>query len=153
VSVDQKELFRLWPVGVSVVVAAFEGRRAGLTVSTLVSLSLSPPLVAISLARSASLYEVLRDSGTWGISILAGDQEHLARHFARNAPPLVQWDGIAARADDHLLLEGAVGWLRARTESEHPAGDHTLFVGAIASIEQGPGQGALVYYDRRYVAL
>jgi flavin reductase len=152
-AVDQKDLFRLWPMGVSVVVAAFEGRRAGLTVSTLVSLSLSPPLVAISLARTASLYEVLRGSGVWGISILAGDQEHLARHFARNAPPLVQWDGIALRADDPLLLEGAVGWVTAETQAEHPTGDHALFVGAIASIEPGPGQGALVYYDRRYVAL
>jgi flavin reductase (DIM6/NTAB) family NADH-FMN oxidoreductase RutF len=140
-------------MGVSVVVAAFEGRRAGLTISTLVSLSLSPPLVAISLARAASLYEVLRASGRWGISILAGDQERLAQHFARNAPPLVQWEGIDVRADDPLLLEGAVGWMSVQTETEHPAGDHSLFVGAIASVERGPGQGALVYYDRRYQAL
>ena len=37
---EQRELFRRWPSGVSVVVAEAGGRRAGLTVSSLVSLSL-----------------------------------------------------------------------------------------------------------------
>jgi flavin reductase (DIM6/NTAB) family NADH-FMN oxidoreductase RutF len=87
---DQRELFRRWPAGVCVVAAASGGRRAGLTVSSLVSLSLDPPLVVIALSRSASLYEVLREAGEWGVSLLAGDQEHVAKHFARNVPPIAQ---------------------------------------------------------------
>ena len=61
---EQRELFRRWPAGVSVVVAERGGRRAGLTVSSLVSVSLEPPLVSISLARSASLFEVLDEAGS-----------------------------------------------------------------------------------------
>ena len=151
---DQRELFgRRWPVGVSVVVAEARGRRAGITVSSLVSLSLSPPLVGISLARAASLFEVLRDAGEWGVSILAGDQEHLAQHFARNVPPLVLWDGIDVRAGDPRLLEGAAGWLVARTVAEHVAGDHVLFVGAVESLEHGKAASSLVRFDRTYRAL
>ena len=67
---EQRELFRRWPAGVSVVVAESGGRRAGLTVSSLISLSLDPPLVAISLAQVASLYEVLQEAGEWTASIL-----------------------------------------------------------------------------------
>jgi flavin reductase (DIM6/NTAB) family NADH-FMN oxidoreductase RutF len=48
---DQRSLFRRWPAGVSVVVAESGGRRHGLTVSSLVSLSLDPPLVGISIAQ------------------------------------------------------------------------------------------------------
>jgi len=151
--VDQRELFRRWPAGVSVVVAESGGRRAGLTVSSLVSLSLEPRLVAIALSRSASLYEVLREAGEWGVSILAGGQDHLAQHFARNVPPIALWDGIAVREDEPRLLAGAVGWLLAATIEEVRGGDHSLFVGAVTLLEPGPGAGSLVYLDRRYLAL
>ena len=150
---EQRALFRRWPSGVSVVVAEFEGRRAGLTVSSLVSLSLEPRLVGISIALDASLHELLRDAGEWAASLLSGEQEHLAQHFARSVPPLVQWDGIDVRDDDPRLLAGAIGWLRARTVQEVAAGDHTVFVGEVQSIEHGPGRGALVYHGREYLAL
>jgi flavin reductase ActVB len=150
---DQRTLFRRWPAGVSVVVAESGGRRAGLTVSTLISLSLEPPLVAICLSRSASLYEVLREAGEWGVSILAAGQAALAQHFARNVPPIALWTGIAVRDDEPRFLAGAVGWLLAATVEEVRAGDHALFVGELRGLEHGPGAGALVYLDRRYHAL
>ena len=150
---EQRDLFRRWPSGVSVVVAEREGRKAGLTVNSLLSVSLEPPLVAVSLALVASLYEVLREAGKWAVSILSGEQEHLARHFARSVPPIVQWDRIPVRADDPRLLEDAVGWLLVRTVDEVPAGDHTLFVGEVVDVERGPARTSLVYLDRGYVAL
>jgi flavin reductase (DIM6/NTAB) family NADH-FMN oxidoreductase RutF len=150
---EQRALFRRWPTGVSVVVAEAHGRRAGLTVNSLVSLSLEPPLVGISLALVASLYEVLRDAGEWSVSMLAADQGRLAQHFARSVPPIALWDGIPVRSDDPHLLEGAVGWLHARTVDEVAAGDHTVFVGEVEAIEQGPGRGALVYFGRDYHGL
>jgi flavin reductase (DIM6/NTAB) family NADH-FMN oxidoreductase RutF len=150
---EQRALFRRWPTGVSVVVAETGGRRAGLTVNSLVSLSLEPPLVGISLALSASLYEVLREAGSWSASLLAGDQAHLAQHFARSVPPIALWNGIAVRGDDRCLLEGAVGWLRARTVQEVPAGDHTVFIGEVERLEQGRGADALVYLHSSYHSL
>jgi flavin reductase (DIM6/NTAB) family NADH-FMN oxidoreductase RutF len=150
---DQRVLFRRWPAGVCVVVAQSGTRRAGLTVSTLQSLSLDPPLVAITLSRSASLYEVLQEAGEWGVSILAADQEPLARHFARNVPPIALWEGIALLPGEPLLLEGAVGWLHAETREEVRAGDHAIFLGEVRDLREGPGRGSLVYLDRRYGSL
>jgi flavin reductase (DIM6/NTAB) family NADH-FMN oxidoreductase RutF len=136
-----------------VVVAESGGRKAGLTVSSLVSVSLEPPLVSISIGREASIFEVLDEAGRWGASILAADQAHLAQHFSRSVPPLVQWDGIPARRDAPLLLEGAAGWFLAETVERIAVGDHAIFVGSVHSLELGPGQGGLVYHDRRYVEL
>jgi flavin reductase (DIM6/NTAB) family NADH-FMN oxidoreductase RutF len=150
---EQRSLFRRWPAGVSVVVAELEGRRAGLTVSSLVSLSLEPRLVGISIALEASLHELLRDAGVWAASILNGDQEHLAQHFARSVPPIALWDGIAVREDDPRLLQGAAGWLVVRTLDEIPTGDHTFFVGEIERIEEGAAATSLVYVHRGYRAL
>jgi flavin reductase (DIM6/NTAB) family NADH-FMN oxidoreductase RutF len=48
------------------------------------------------------------------------------------------------------LLEGALGWLQCRTASEHEAGDHTIFVGEVESIELGPMREGLVYRGSEY---
>jgi len=150
---EQRSLFRRWPAGVSVVVAELDGRRHGLTVSSLVSLSLDPPLVGISIAHQASLHELLRSAGAWAASILAGDQEHLAQHFARSVPPLVLWNGIEVREDDPRLLAGAAGWLKAVTVDELTTGDHTFFVGRVESVEEGTPPTSLSYLHSGYVSL
>ena len=147
---EQRSLFRSWPAGVSVVVAEVEGRRAGLTVSSLVSLSLEPRLVGISISLQASLHGVLRDAGEWAVSILSGDQDGLAQHFARGVPPIALWNGIDVREDDPRLLVGAVGWLTARTVDEIRTGDHTFFVGEILSLELSTEATSLVYVHRGY---
>jgi flavin reductase (DIM6/NTAB) family NADH-FMN oxidoreductase RutF len=150
---EQRALFRRWPAGVSVVVAEVDGRRAGLTVSSLTSLSLEPRLIGISIALDASLHELLRESGEWAVSMLSGEQEALAQHFARSVPPIALWNGIEVREDDPRLLTEAAGWIIARTIDQVPTGDHTLFVGEIQSIEEGTAETSLVYVHRGYRSL
>ena len=151
---EQRSLFRRWPAGVSIVVADVDGHRHGRTVSSLVSLSLEPPLVGISVAHSASIHELLRDAETWGVSVLAGGQEELAQRFARSGvPPLVLWDGVEVRDDDPRLIAGAAGWLVARTVETLVTGDHTFFVGHVESVEEGHAATTLVYAYRTYHAL
>lgn len=146
---EQRALFRRWPAGVSVVVAEADGRRAGLTVSTLLSLSLEPRLIGISIALEASLHEVLRGADEWAVSILGGDQEHLAQHFARSVPPIAMWAGIGVRpGEGPPLLEGAIGWLTCRRVQELPAGDHTLFVGEVLAMAPPPGASSPLSYER-----
>ena len=153
IGAEQRALFRRWPSGVSVVVAELDGRRAGLTVSSLLSLSLVPSLVGVSIAREASLFEVLSEAGEWGVSFLRGDQDHLAQHFARSVPPIALWDGIPVREDDPRLLVGGIGWIVARTVDELEVGDHRIFVGEVLSLELGEPGTSLVHLNRRYYAL
>ena len=150
---EQRSLFRKWPAGVSVVVADVGGRRAALTVSSLTSLSLEPPLVGISIALEASLHELIKDADEWAVSILNGEQAHLAQHFARSVPPIALWDGIPVRDDDPRLIADAAGWLVARTVEQVRTGDHTFFVGEIVSIEEGIAPTSLIYAHRDYHGL
>jgi flavin reductase (DIM6/NTAB) family NADH-FMN oxidoreductase RutF len=151
---EQRALFRRWPAGVSIVVAELDGTRHGRTVSSLVSLSLEPPLIGISVAQSASIHELLRDAGTWAVSVLAGDQQDLAQWFARSGvPPRVLWDGVQVRDDDPRLLAGATGWMTARTVEMLVTGDHTFFVGAVESVEEGTPPASLSYIYRGYRAI
>jgi flavin reductase (DIM6/NTAB) family NADH-FMN oxidoreductase RutF len=147
-----RALLRRFPAGVAVVTVEAEGERLGLTVGSLVPLSLDPPLVGISIAREAAMHELLRRAGGFALSLLAAGQEAVAQHFARGVPPIAHWHGIAHRAGSAgaPLIEGALGWVECRTWAEHEAGDHTFFVGQVLACEPGAAAPPLVYVDRRY---
>jgi flavin reductase (DIM6/NTAB) family NADH-FMN oxidoreductase RutF len=134
-------VLRRHPSGVVVVTVNADGQRVGLTVATLVSLSLEPPLVGVAIARQAALHELVREAGAFAVSLLAADQGHVAEHFARGVPPIAMWKGVAA-VDGELgapLLDGALGWLECRLASELAVGTHTFFVGEVARAAAGAG--------------
>ena len=143
---------RAFPSGLAVVAVDAEGQRVGLTVGSLVSLSLDPPLVGVAVSRQAALHELLRDAGRFGCSLLAADQAALAQHFARGVPPIAMWHRVAwhTGATGAPLLDDALGWIECALVSEHATGDHTFFVGEVVGLERGRTAPALVYVDQRY---
>jgi len=150
---ELRELMRRFPAGVAVVGVALDGERLGLTVGTLIPLSLEPPLLGFAIRRGAALHELLRRAGAFGVSLLGAGQEALAQHFARGVPPIALWDGIDVReTDGPPLLAGAIGWLTGRVSAEIPAGEDTFFVGEVLSVEHGARARPLVYVDRSYSA-
>ena len=98
------------------------------------------------------MHELLRDAGGFALSLLAGDQEAIAQHFARGVPPFAHWHGIATRAGaaGAPLIEDALGWLECRTGDGLDVGDHTFFVGEVLAVEQGRRTAPLVFLGQRY---
>jgi flavin reductase (DIM6/NTAB) family NADH-FMN oxidoreductase RutF len=136
--VKLREVMRRYPFGVSVVTVDLDGERLGLTVASLSSLALEPPLVGISIARQAALHELLRAAGGFAVSLLGAGQVELAQHFARGVPPIAIWHGVEAFDSPRgPLLAGALGWLECKLAAEHEAGDHTLFLGLVERVEAG----------------
>jgi flavin reductase len=144
---ELREVMRRFPAPVAVVTAQVDDERFGLTVGSLVSLSLMPSLVGISIGKDSSSHEPIRNAGGWAASLLAGDQTRVAQHFARSGiPPVALWAGVDVHDGRRgPLLDGAIGWLECRTVSEHDVGDHTIFVGEVESIELGAAGEGLVY--------
>jgi flavin reductase len=150
---ELRELMRRFPAGVAVVSVDLAGERVGLTIGTLIPLSLQPPLVGFAVRREAALHELLRATPVFGASLLAAGQESLAQHFARGVPPIALWEGIAVHeGDGPPLLEDALGWLTGRVSAEVAAGEDTFFVGEVLSVEPGMRERPLVYVDRSYVS-
>jgi flavin reductase (DIM6/NTAB) family NADH-FMN oxidoreductase RutF len=141
--------------GVGVVTAVVDGARYGATVASLVSLSLDPALVGISIGRQSGFHEPLREAGRFGVSLLAGDQARVAQHFGRSGvPPIALWAGIDLHAEEPVpLLAGALAWLTCVTQAEHRAGDHTIFVAAVETIELAREDASLVYVRHAYEAV
>lgn len=150
---ELREVMRRFPAPVAVVTTELDGERFGLTVGSLVSLSLTPPLVGISIGKDSSSHEPIRRAGAWTASLLSWTQAHVAQHFARSGiPPVALWNGVDVREGKWgPLVENALAWLECRTISEHDAGDHTIFVGEVESTELGATGAGLVYREGSFL--
>jgi flavin reductase (DIM6/NTAB) family NADH-FMN oxidoreductase RutF len=149
---DLRSVMRLFPSGVCVVTADADGDRIGVTIGSLVSLSLAPPLAGIAVGRTNALHEVLRAAGAFGASLLRGDQADVAARFARGMPPALLWEGLDVHAGTTgaPLLDDALGWLECVVAAEHAVGDHTLFVGEVTVAREGRAGPGLVYREHGY---
>lgn len=143
------------PSSVAVITVDADGQRLGLTVGSLVALSLEPPLVAIGVSRQSAMHELLREAGGFAVSILAAGQEWLAQHFARGVPPIAMWHEVPLKAvvSGPPLLAGALGWLECGLGDELPAGSHTLFVGEVLRVELGNAAPPLLRFRGEYTSL
>jgi flavin reductase (DIM6/NTAB) family NADH-FMN oxidoreductase RutF len=147
-----RDIMRRFPHGVAVLTVDAEGEKLGLTVGSLVSLSLEPPLVGVAIDRQAAMHELLRRAGGFALSLLAEGQEWLAQHFARGVPPIAMWHGVATEhgASGAPLLVGALGWLECEVRETVEAGTHTFFVCAVLKEELGVDAPALVRVRSAY---
>lgn len=138
--------------GVAVVTVDAGGQQLGLTVGSLVSLSLEPPLAGFAIAREAAMHELLREAGGCAVSLLAAGQEWLAQHFALGVPPIAMWHGVSTEpgAGGAPLLVGALGWLECSLRDQVPAGSHTFFVCDVLRVELGEDAPALVRVRGEY---
>jgi flavin reductase (DIM6/NTAB) family NADH-FMN oxidoreductase RutF len=150
---ELKDVLQRYPTGVAVVTVDLDGEQLGLTVASLISVALEPPLVGISIAHQAALHELLRAAGGFAVSLLSAGQSHLAQHFARGVPPIALWQGIDKRDGPRgPLLAHALGWLECVLAAEHDAGDHTLFLGRVERAEPGAPATPLIRLGGDYGA-
>lgn len=149
---ELREVMRRFPAPVAVVTTRVDEERYGFTAGSVVSLSLEPPLVGVSVGRDSSSHEPMRRAGGFAVSLLSEEQTGVAQHFARSGiPPIVLWEGTHVRESERgPLVDGALAWLQCRTWAEYEAGDHTLFVGEVESMELGERARGLIYRNSTY---
>lgn len=140
--------------GLCVVTLPWRGTLHATTVSSVVSVSLRPPMLLFCVHADARLAEALEEVGAWSVSVLADDQTAVAAWLAEPGRPAVgQLDRVPHRDDPHgggVWLDGAAAWFSCRTSALHPAGDHLVVVGDVVAAVQGdPQAGALVHLRGR----
>lgn len=141
--------------GVTVVTAEWEGHSHAMTATAFCSVSLDPPLVLVCVGKSSRFHRAITASGAWAVSLLAGDQGWIARHFShRGRDLLTQFSQVPhspAPYSNAPLLTGARGWLDCATYALHDGGDHTIVVGHVLHASHAPSRGTpLTYYRGTY---
>jgi len=144
---------RRWATGVTVVTAAHEDVRHGMTVSSFTSLSLDPPFVMVSLENQARTFEIVRAAGSFGVTILAEDQEGISIHFANTLTDLgSRFENLDtfSLTTGAPFLKGGLAFFDCRVVTSLPAGTQTVIVGEVLSAKEGDEKLPLLYYDRGY---
>ena len=148
-----RQLLGRFATGVAVVTTLGPGDApAGMTASSLASVSLQPPLVSVCIDHAAAIHRAILAAPAFVINILEESQEAISRRFAGEHPD--RFDGIGYRVGERglALLEGAHAWIECERHELVEAGDHTVVVGRVVGGEAGTGR-PLLYYRGGYGTL
>lgn len=120
-----------FPTGVAVVTTEWAGEPHGMTVNSLTSVSLDPPLILVSLMSGARTTDAVERSGQFAVSILSERQEEIALRFSRRAEN--HFHGLTLEYGRHALpvVPGALAHVECSVTHTLPAGDHAVFLGAV----------------------
>ncbi len=150
-----RQAMRAWSSGVTVVTAAHNGERHGMTVSSFTSVSLEPPLIIISLHTESRTHRLVHAANAFAVSILSADQHDISDRFAGRADDGDRFTGLDTETlvTGAPALRGALARLDCRVIQVVSAGMNTIFLAEVAAV-RGDGEGQpLVYHNRRYWSL
>ena len=68
---ELRTVMRRFPAPVAVLTGADDREEFGLTVGSLASVSLEPPLVAVAVGKDSARHEPLRNAGGFAVSLLS----------------------------------------------------------------------------------
>lgn len=145
-----KAAFRRYPTGVAVIAAAGPGGPAGLTASSVASVSADPPALSFSVMGSRSARAIL-GAPSFTVNLLGPGHAGLARDFAHSGgsrfTPGQGWDVLPT---GEPILSGAMAGLRCEPLRLVPVGESTVVVAAVLEVLLGPPGGRLVHHDREF---
>lgn len=140
--------------GVTVITALDErGGPQALTATAFSSVSLTPPLCLVCIARGTRAYQPLLTSGHFAVNILRAEQEWLSARFASSVAD--RFASVAWEPGDVTgcpLIPGALVSLECRVVDVHSGGDHDIFLGSPLSVRVHEG-APLVYWRGSYSSL
>lgn len=141
--------------GVAVVTARNgDGDPIGMTMSSFNAVSLDPPLVLFSVARSAHSLEAMQSALGFAVNILGHAQAELSQQFAR--PLSDKWQTVAHSPGygDAPIIDDVLAHFECGPYAQYDGGDHVIFVCrvhrfATSSRDEGP----LIFYRGRHHTL
>ncbi len=137
--------------GVTVITTNCDGRDHGMTANAFMSISLDPPLVAISIAKNAKMLLNIQKAGRFAVSVLAEGMEDLAWHFAGKPKP--DLCDFFERREDLPVIANAAATFVAELADEILAGDHTIFLGRVRDMSHDLSKRPLLFFRGRFGGL
>ncbi|MBX9629789.1 MAG: flavin reductase family protein [Burkholderiales bacterium] len=153
-AVDAAQLrraFGMFATGVTIITAAHPGDGLlGITVNSFHSVSLEPPLVLFSLARTSFTLRPFLETPGFVVNVLREDQRALSHRFARTGDD--KWIGVSHRPSElgAPILEGTVASFECTHHAQYDGGDHMIILGRVLRFETDPEGAPLLYFHSRY---
>ncbi len=147
-----KQAMRVYPQGVTVVTTNSEAGPTGMTVGSFTSVSLSPPLVLISIANNSAFYGAFQKAKAYAVNFLGDDQKDVSDRFAGRTQNDDRFAGIkfSKGVTGSPIIAGARAVIECEAWRTYDGGDHSLFVGEVVSARVLDSKRPLVYYSQQY---
>lgn len=146
---ELRKAFGTFATGVTIITTSHEGRRYGVTANSFSSVSLDPPLVLWSLAKSSSSLAAFADAPVFAIHVLGADQQSLSDRFAKSGADKFAGLETVAGVGEAPLLEGCAARFECTSVYRYEGGDHIIFVGRIERFDHAPAE-PLLFHGGRY---
>ena len=141
-----------WCTGVSIVTSTDpDGHDFGLTLNSVTSVSLDPPLMLICIDNGAGTLNAVESKGAFCINVLSTNQQELSERFSQRSNDKFANLRPARGKLDVPVLAGCVISFECEVEAVYPGGDHKIIVGHLKNIIEGDGEPKpLLYINGKY---
>ncbi|HQR04390.1 MAG: flavin reductase [Proteobacteria bacterium] len=136
--------------GVTVITTRSEdGSAAGLTANSFNSVSLEPPMVLWSLAKSSRSMPAFQGAKHWAVHVLAADQEPVSKQFATAGIDKFAGLTVETGVANLPLLAGCAARFQCKMAFQYDGGDHIIFVGEVLDFDRSE-RPPLLYHAGKY---
>jgi 3-hydroxy-9,10-secoandrosta-1,3,5(10)-triene-9,17-dione monooxygenase reductase component len=140
-----RDVLGLFCSGVTVVTSVSDGKPVGMTCQSFSSVSLEPPLVMFSPAKTSRAWPLMQRAGFFCVNILAADQADLSNAMATKGDEKFTGVGWSAATTGAPVIEGVIGYIDCTVHQVIEAGDHYVVIGRVKELAFGdrqPGDGS-----------
>lgn len=157
---DLREVMRYFATGVCLLSTYVDepgGRRHdAITVNSLTSVSLEPPLVSVCVRKESTLLADVLASGVWALSILDVGADDIARTFAQDkSTRAAALEAMSTSPGEHTgaLVVDSLGWLECSLREPIDAGDHVILLGDVLAAGAQDRRPALIFLHGTFYGL
>ncbi|GAC13996.1 flavin reductase [Aliiglaciecola lipolytica] len=123
--------------GVTIITAtAPDGTPVGLTANSFNSVSLDPPMVLWSLAKTSLSVEAFNEAKHWNVHVLSQEQQDLSNTFASRGENKFAGIDLEEGLSDAPLIPDCSARFQCRNMVTHDGGDHLIYIGEVLNFDQ-----------------
>jgi flavin reductase (DIM6/NTAB) family NADH-FMN oxidoreductase RutF len=134
---DKKTALRMIPYGLYVLAGeTSDGKVSAATVNWVTQASFDPPLLAVGVKKDSAGHEVIKESGSFALSVLGkGQQDHAFAFFkpAERDGDTIGGHAFRAGSTGSPILESAPAFVECNLVDTIERGDHSVFVGEVVN--------------------
>lgn len=138
--------------GVTVVTTRYAEECWGMTANAVLSLSLEPPLMLISVDKRSQMHECIVKGQCFAVNILTSEQEEISRRFAMRGPKDFSGISIEVAETGAPIFSEALAFVDCRLQQIVEGGDHYITIGKIVAGKVHQGD-PLIFYGGQYTSL
>ncbi len=133
---DLRRAFGSFATGVTIVTTIdSEGQPCGFTANSFSSVSIDPPLVLVSIAKSAFGCSAFTQSNGYAVNILAHSQRDLSNRFASAGTDKFSGINWRPEATGSPIIDEVIAWFDCSHFEQVDAGDHIILIGEVQQYE------------------